>query len=249
MLQENSEDLKLLKSTAYISASSMIGKDFEMKYYIGPNEYDRLASFGEPFARYYTLRLVSFGTINRYVILPLFSFLNSFMGNMGIIILLMTFIVKLVVFHSPIKCCNRRPRWPHSSLKLTSWKQKQRRLAATTGGDHEVVQWIWCKSTRRMFPIVVTNAHLDCFVSIFSSHHWISTVRIFVGHGFNVLRWISQTAIHHSILWGHAQFVCLFMGDFYHRLYVLFIKVDGPFGQSSHALYAIPDAFVVLVYV
>ncbi|MBK7811476.1 MAG: membrane protein insertase YidC [Saprospiraceae bacterium] len=168
MLQENSEDLKLLKSTAYISASSMIGKDFEMKYYIGPNEYDRLASFENHLQDIIPYGWSVFGTINRYVILPLFSFLNSFMGNMGIIILLMTFIVKLVVFPLAYKMLQ-------SQAKMTALKPEIDKLKAKNKDDLQQQQ----VETMKLYNEFGVNPLGGCFPLLLQMPIWIALYRFF----------------------------------------------------------------------
>lgn len=76
------------------SSSEIVG----MQLYVGPNEFDRLAAIGHDLSDVISFGNSIFGTINRWVIRPLFSFLSSFVGNMGIAILLLTIIVKLLVF-------------------------------------------------------------------------------------------------------------------------------------------------------
>jgi len=168
MLQENSEDLKLLKSAAYISASSMVGKDFEMKYYIGPNEYNRLASFENHLQDIIPYGWSVFGTINRYVILPLFSFLNSFMGNMGIIILLMTFIVKLVVFPLAYKMLQ-------SQAKMTALKPEIDKLKAKNKDDLQQQQ----VETMKLYNEFGVNPLGGCFPLLLQMPIWIALYRFF----------------------------------------------------------------------
>lgn len=76
------------------SASETVG----MKFYIGPNEFDRMSAIGYDLNEVISFGNSIFGTINRWVIRPLFKLLSGFVGNMGIAILLLTVIVKLLLY-------------------------------------------------------------------------------------------------------------------------------------------------------
>ncbi|NDV47326.1 membrane protein insertase YidC [Paludibacter sp. 221] len=76
------------------------------RMYLGPNHYKTLSSYdkGEDANDKLYLRKVVplgwgiFGWVNRFFIIPMFNFFSSFIGNMGLIILLMTIVVKIVIF-------------------------------------------------------------------------------------------------------------------------------------------------------
>ena len=76
------------------SASEVVG----MKLYVGPNEFDRLRDIGYDLSEVISFGNSIFGTINRWIIRPLFKFLSGFVSNMGIAILLLTIIVKLLLY-------------------------------------------------------------------------------------------------------------------------------------------------------
>ena len=77
-----------------------------MAFYFGPNKFSLLSdlSVGTTSADDLDLeKLVPlgwgiFGWVNRWAIIPLFNFLGSFISNYGLIILLMTIVIKLVIF-------------------------------------------------------------------------------------------------------------------------------------------------------
>ena len=76
------------------------------RMYLGPNKYNILASYDKGLSKDEKLRLHEliplgwgiFGWINRYMVIPMFNFFNRFIGNYGIIILLMTIVIKIVIF-------------------------------------------------------------------------------------------------------------------------------------------------------
>ncbi len=67
-------------------------------FYFGPNKYYELDKYGEGFQRIIPLGWGIFRWVNRYLVIFLFNFLNGFISNYGIIILLLTIIIKLIIF-------------------------------------------------------------------------------------------------------------------------------------------------------
>ncbi|MFT3753205.1 MAG: membrane protein insertase YidC [Paludibacter sp.] len=74
--------------------------------FFGPNQYKILNSFDKGVESDKELQLNKliplgwgiFGWVNRFVIIPLFNFFSQFISNFGLIILLMTIVIKLVLF-------------------------------------------------------------------------------------------------------------------------------------------------------
>ena len=98
MLDKEDENLKILKSTLDIPLSGSGNESFAMQMYIGPNEFERLRQFDQSLEDIIPFGTSIFGTINRWVIRPLFNFLSRFVGSQGIVILLLTLLVKLALF-------------------------------------------------------------------------------------------------------------------------------------------------------
>lgn len=81
-------------------------ENLDFKFYFGPNKYKTLAAYdrGVPAEEKLKLRdLIPlgwgiFGWVNRFAIIPMFNLFSSFIGNFGIIILLMTIVIKTVLF-------------------------------------------------------------------------------------------------------------------------------------------------------
>ena len=65
--------------------------------YIGPNLYKTLKSYGNSFEKIIPMGGSIIGWINRVVIVNTFDFLRKFISNYGIIILIMTILIKLVL--------------------------------------------------------------------------------------------------------------------------------------------------------
>lgn len=97
------KDMSMDASFEYSSKSEQVaGFDF----YFGPNDYPLLSSlddFISPDEDLELTRLVPLGWglfrwINKFIVIPVFTFLSGFISNYGIIILLLTIFIKLILF-------------------------------------------------------------------------------------------------------------------------------------------------------
>jgi len=76
------------------------------RFYFGPNQYKILSAIqsntkdesGLQLNKLIPLGWGIFGWVNRFAIIPMFNFFSMFMSNFGLIILLMTVVIKLVLF-------------------------------------------------------------------------------------------------------------------------------------------------------
>lgn len=76
---------------------------YEYEFYFGPNNYRTLRSYDRNYEKVITIGGRLIGLITRFVIIPCFEFLSRFFSNYGIIILLMTILIKLVISPLTIK--------------------------------------------------------------------------------------------------------------------------------------------------
>ncbi len=99
----------MLKSKAEFDPTGSQASQFQ--FYFGPNDYSilrsnsKLANGGEKIKLH---RVIDLGwpivrEVNRYLIIPLFNLLSRFNMNMGLVILLMTLIVKFLVLPAQVK--------------------------------------------------------------------------------------------------------------------------------------------------
>ncbi len=70
---------------------------FGMRFYFGPNHYQTLKKYDVDLEKQIALGWKIFGWINRFLVIPIFNFLDSFHLNYGIIILILTIILKLLL--------------------------------------------------------------------------------------------------------------------------------------------------------
>lgn len=104
---ENDRDRNLMLSSANLrhAFNQNPGADqtLNFEYYFGPNSFKTLKAYDRNMEKIIPLggKLVSW--ISRLVIIPLFNFFSRFISNWGLIILLMTIIIKLIISPLTIK--------------------------------------------------------------------------------------------------------------------------------------------------
>lgn len=98
VLDTEDADLKKLVSSLKVPYNRSSTENFAMEFYIGPNEFDRLREVGSDLEDIVPFGWSIFGTVNRWIVRPLFNFLSSFIGSKGIVILVLTFMVKLCLY-------------------------------------------------------------------------------------------------------------------------------------------------------
>ena len=91
--------IKNLQAEVYVDFERQPLKEYGFSYYFGPNQFYTMkeAQVGMPNAgleRIIPLGWGIFGWVNRYVVIPVFHALDGVIGSMGIIILLLTIIIK-----------------------------------------------------------------------------------------------------------------------------------------------------------
>ena len=98
MFDGENEDLKKLQADLFLPIDNFGGDTYEMGLYVGPNEFQRLQEIGYDLTDIIPFGRSVFGAINRWAIRPFFDLLDSFIGNKGISILMLTLLVKLLLF-------------------------------------------------------------------------------------------------------------------------------------------------------
>ena len=73
------------------------------EFYFGPNDFNTLKEYDLKYEKIIPLGGWLVGWISRFVIIPIFDFLGKFIKNYGLIILLMTIIIKLVIMPLTMK--------------------------------------------------------------------------------------------------------------------------------------------------
>ncbi len=92
---EGSRFIKDLSAKFELPYKHKINETLQFQFYFGPNHYNTLSAYNSGFEELIPLGWGIFGWVNQYLIIPIFDFLSKFGFNYGIIILLLTLIIKL----------------------------------------------------------------------------------------------------------------------------------------------------------
>ncbi|MBQ2103724.1 MAG: membrane protein insertase YidC [Bacteroidales bacterium] len=106
--------------------------------YLGPNHYQTLQSYDQKYEKIIPLGGWLVGWFTRFVIIPMFNFFHRFIGSYGLIILLMTLVIKLVVlpftyksFASSAKMAALRPFMDKINAKYPKQEDAMKKQQAT----------------------------------------------------------------------------------------------------------------------
>jgi YidC/Oxa1 family membrane protein insertase len=168
MRTDTDEDLKVLKSSALIPIENAGSAEVKMTLYSGPNEFSTLHNFGLALEDIIPYGASIFGTINRWVIHPLFDFLSVYIGNMGIVILILTLIVKLLVY--PLTY-----RMVYSQAKMSALKPRLDELRKKHGDDQQAMS----VETMKMYSEFGVNPLGGCFPILLQMPIWFALYRFF----------------------------------------------------------------------
>jgi YidC/Oxa1 family membrane protein insertase len=80
----------------YIPVEDLSAQKASFSYYFGPNDYSVLPDVAEGFSRNLDLGWPPMLWINKFVIIPIFHFLEGFVGSYGLIIVLLVLFVKIL---------------------------------------------------------------------------------------------------------------------------------------------------------
>ncbi len=97
--EEESEFIKNMSASINMVYDARQDNHFPLRFYFGPNHYQTLRSYNLDLERQIPLGWGFFlmSWINRYAVIPIFNFLDGFDLNYGIIILILTILLKVVL--------------------------------------------------------------------------------------------------------------------------------------------------------
>jgi YidC/Oxa1 family membrane protein insertase len=129
MLPEEDVSFKVVSSTMHVPVDN--GSPFSMQMYLGPNEFNILKGMDNGLEEIIPFGRSIFGTINRWIIRPSFNFLSKFIGSKGVVIIVLIFIIKMLLYpltykmlHSQAKMGALKPVVEKSKEKFKDEPQK-----------------------------------------------------------------------------------------------------------------------------
>ncbi|NLZ20094.1 MAG: membrane protein insertase YidC [Bacteroidales bacterium] len=122
---EDDADRNLMACSAQMRLDLPAGGNgsIPFEFYFGPNHFKTLKAIGHKFEKIIPLGGWLVGWFTRYAIIPMFDLFHRFISNFGLIILLMTLVIKLVVFPLTYKSFS-------SSAKMSALKPELDKINA-----------------------------------------------------------------------------------------------------------------------
>lgn len=168
MMEEEDDDLKKTVSRIEIPIARLADEKIGMHMYVGPNEFKRLAAYDLDLEDVIPFGWSIFGTINRWIIRPIFSFLSSFIGSAGIVILVLTFIVKAALYPLTYKML-------YSQSKMGALKPEISKVRDRFKDDQQKQQM----ETMKLYREFGANPLGGCFPIALQMPIWFALYRFF----------------------------------------------------------------------
>ena len=90
--------VKHMKTELGLPYNHGANETFEMRYFFGPNQYNVLKKYDLGFEKMINIGWPVFNLINRWLVIPVFDSFNNTAVNFGLIILMLTIIIKTLLF-------------------------------------------------------------------------------------------------------------------------------------------------------
>lgn len=126
-------DTSIVKACVIKSEISVDNFEEGHDYYFGPNNYQILKKVSDGFAKNIYLGWTPVNWVNKFLIIPTFQFLERFISNYGIIIILLVVFIKILLFPLTYKSYM-------SMAKTKVLKPELDAIKAQYGGDMQKVQ-------------------------------------------------------------------------------------------------------------
>lgn len=167
-LDKENEDLKLLKSEFDVPLSLSRNENIEMSMYIGPNEFKALKAYDNKLEEIIPFGRSLFGSINRWIIRPAFNFLSGLIGSKGVVIIVLIFIIKMLLYPLMYKML-------HSQAKMGALKPELASLKDKYKGDQQKIQM----ETMKVYKEYGVSPLGGCMPMILQMPIWYALFRFF----------------------------------------------------------------------
>jgi YidC/Oxa1 family membrane protein insertase len=238
-----SKDIKQMKADLTLTADG--SGVYPVDFYFGPNRFSTLKAQGYDLEKQIDLGWGPLKYINRFAVLPVFNFLQQFGWNYGIIILVLTLLLKLVL--SPLTYKSYL-----SMAKMRVLKPEMDEIKAKVGEDNPtLLQQEYLKLYRK----AGVNPLGGCLPLLLQMPIVIAFFRFFPGlfelRGQSFL-WMHDLSTYDTILnfpalpllgWDHISAMCLLM-TISTLIYTYFNnQISGATGQMKYIGYISPLIF------
>ena len=166
--EKDNPDLKVIKTEYEYALDFTNQESIESSIYIGPNEFNRLLAFNNSLEQIIPFGRSIFGTINRWLIRPSFNWLSKFIGSKGIVIIVLIFIIKMILYPLMYKML-------HSQAKMGLLKPEIAGLREKFPDDNQKVQM----ETMKLYREYGVSPLGGCLPMIVQMPIWYALFRFF----------------------------------------------------------------------
>ncbi|MEN0056514.1 MAG: membrane protein insertase YidC [Mucilaginibacter sp.] len=240
----DTSDVKQMKADLTIARDNSGAVPLE--FYFGPNRYNTLKDQGNDLQKLVDLGWGPLKYINRFAVLPLFNFLNQFNWNYGLIILVLTIVLKLVL--SPLTYKSYL-----SMAKMRVLKPEMDEIKAKVGEDNPtLLQQEYLKLYKKAgvnplggcLPLVLQMPIVIAFFRFFPSLFELRGESFLWMHDLSTYDSIVTFPATIPIIGDHISLMCLLM-TVSTLIYTYFNnQISGATGQMKYIGYITPIIFL-----
>lgn len=195
---KTSDYTKIVSTELEMPIENWESGSFDMTMYIGPNEFNRLRAFNNKLEEIIPYGTSIFGSINRWGIRPFFDFLSKYIGNKGLVIILLIFLIKMALYplmykmlHSQAKMGALKPELAELKKKYKDDAQKQQMETMKIYREYGVSPFGGCMPMLLQMPIWYAlfrffPASITFRQEPFLWAHDLSTYDVFFYMGFEI---------------------------------------------------------------
>lgn len=206
-MDDDNEDLKRNSLKTTLAYQHNPSETLGMRWYIGPNDFGKLRAADMRLEDIIEFGWGIFGAINRWIIRPIFNFLHGFIGSAGIVILLLTLVVKLALY--PLTYGMLR-----SQAKMAALKPQLEKIKERTGDDQQA----YSVEQMNLYRETGVNPLGGCFPMVLQMPIWFALYRFFpafIDFRHEGFLWADDLSSYDSI-WTFGDVPLLSMLDFDH---------------------------------
>jgi len=128
----NDNVVKSYKATADLAYNSQTDNRYELNFFFGPNKYNTLKAEDQGYHQIISMGWGPIGWINKFITVPIFDFLDGFHWSYGLVILILTVLLKAVLFPLTYKSYK-------SMAKMRVLKPQIDEIKAKVGDDNPML--------------------------------------------------------------------------------------------------------------
>jgi YidC/Oxa1 family membrane protein insertase len=166
-LDSKHEDLKKMTTRLEIPADAL-ANGYTMKIYTGPNDFGILQTYKNSLEQVVDYGGSILGSINRWIIRPIFDFLHSIVGNVAICILLLTFLIKAFLYPLSYKMLR-------SQAKTAALKPELEKMKAKFKDDQPKIQ----AEQMKLYGEYGVNPLAGCLPTLLQMPIWMALFQFF----------------------------------------------------------------------